>query len=170
MMSKSITYIHHGWRKFWISIVGNAPKWKIWASSLQIIFIMVEENFGFQLSEMLRDEEFEYVHYIISSSTMLKIFCNDLAQILHFGAFPTIEIQNFLQPWWWYSVISLLKWRKFWISVVWNAPKWRIWVCSLQSIFSIVEENFEFQLLEMLQNERFWQNDTKILKVKILTL
>ena len=29
----------------------------------------------------------------------------------------------------------------------------------------MVEENFEFQLLEMLQNERFWQNDTKILKV-----
>ena len=56
-------------------------------------------------------------------------------------------------------------WRKFWIPVVWNAPRWRIWVSSLQNIFTMVEENFEFQLLEMLQNERFWQNDTKILKV-----
>ena len=50
-------YLHHGCRKFCISIVWNAPKWRIWASSLQNVFIMVEENFVFQLSEMPKNEE-----------------------------------------------------------------------------------------------------------------
>ena len=58
---------------------------------------MVEEKFGFQLSEMLQNEGFEQVHCRISSSWLMMIFCNELAQILHFGAFQKTEIQNFLQ-------------------------------------------------------------------------
>ena len=101
--------------KFWISVVWNAPKWRIWASSLQNIFTMVEENFGFQSSEMLQNEEFEQVHYRISSSWLKKI--------LDFSCLKCSEMKNLSM---FITEYLLHGWRKFWISIVGNAPKWRI--------------------------------------------
>ena len=40
---------------------------------------------------------------------MVKIFCDKHFEILHSGVFKIIEIQNFLQPRWRYSVINMLK-------------------------------------------------------------
>ena len=85
-------------KQIWISVIWNAQKWRIWASLLQNIFTMVEENFGFQLSEMLQNKELEQVYYRMSSPWSKKI--------------------------------------KFWISNVWNAPKWRV-LASWQKILEV---------------------------------
>ena len=95
---------HHGWRKFWLSLLWDAPEWrisidwlgilspwlkKIWKISIDcygILFTMVEENFDFYCSAMLQNE----------------------------GALLIVR-ENFHHGW-----------RKLWFFLLWNAPEWRI--------------------------------------------
>ena len=45
-------YLHHGWRKFWISMLWNGLEEQIQLLFSQSMFTMVEENFEFQCFEM----------------------------------------------------------------------------------------------------------------------
>ena len=44
-------------------------------------------------------------------------------------------------------------WRKFSNQGIWNAPESRIWGYKLIQYFTMVEENFQFKISEMHQNE-----------------
>ena len=134
---------------------------------------MVEENFEFWLSEMHQNERFYVVFSRTYSSWLKKILNLDdlkctrmknvllsLAEHLHHGwrKFWIFIIWN--EPEWKILCCFLAEhihngWRKFWILMIWNAPGWRIFCCLSQNIFTMVEENFEYWLSEMNQNEGF---------------
>ena len=122
-------YLHHGWRKFWMSTVWNQGWWVFWISTVwnalkgrvsecitsQNIFTMVEENFGFWWCEIHQIEGF----WRLSQSIFTMVKEN--------FAFWWCEIH---QPEW--RILALISeylhhgWRKLWILMMWNAPEWRI--------------------------------------------
>ena len=132
-------YLHHGWRKFWISMILNAPEWRISTCLSQNIFTMVEEIFEFWCSEIHQNEGFQNVHHRISSSWLKKILDFDdlkCSRMKDFNMFITKYLHH--------------GWRNFWILMIWNTPEWRISKRSSQNIFTMVEENFGFWWSQML--------------------
>ena len=75
-------------------------------------YIFAMDNFGFNLSEMVINEEFEQVFY--------KLFLPWLKNFLDLNCLECSRIKNFSK-----FITKCLHHgrRKFWISIVWNAPK-----------------------------------------------
>jgi hypothetical protein len=104
----------------------------------QNIFTMVEEKLGFRRSELLQNEGFQNRYHRISSPRLKKFLnSNDLnyTRMKDFKTFITEYLHH--------------GWRKFWISMILNAPEWGISTCLSQNIFTMVERIFEFRWSEL---------------------
>ena len=115
-----LDYFHHGWRKFWILMVWNAPEWKIWTTHLRLFSPWLKKILDFDNLKCPRMKDLNHPSETIF--TMVEENCGFLSSEMpqNEGFEPVI------------SDYFYHGWRKFWILMIWNTLKWRIWTIHLR--------------------------------------
>ena len=80
-------------------------------------------------------------------------FSDNRSEMRHSGAFQIIEIQNFLQPWWRYSVINV--WKCF-ILEHWRSSKSKIFFSHCEDVIDLLRSF----ILEPLRSPQLKKNST----------
>ena len=153
-------YFHHGWRKFWILMIWNALKWRIWTISswlkefMDFFGLKCPKNEGFEplISDCFLRGWTKLWIFMVWNATEWRIWTT------HLRLFFIVVEGN---CWFLWSEMPQNEgfeplisdyfhrgWKKLWIFVVWNATEWRIWTSHLRLFSPRLKEILDSDDLE----------------------
>ena len=114
--------LHHGWGKFLIFVVWNAPEWRIWIAY-------------FRISSPEFKKIMDFDDRISSRIKNLDSWCQNIFTIVkeNFWSCPKMKILPQNEGFGWLvSEYIHNGWRQFLMLMIWNTPEWRIWTAYLR--------------------------------------